>query len=509
MPGFRNDKSIPVIDLFAGPGGLGEGFSSAAHRGKPRFRLQLSIECDPFAHQTLTLRAFCRESTSSGKRLPKAYLKHVRGELSRAELFALHPKEAEAAVQEACLARLGEPEGDALIADRIRHLHRAGVDFRRGVMIGGPPCQAYSLVGRSRLARAKACGDYQEENDGRHVLYKQYLRLLGELQPAVFVMENVRGILSSTYNGRPIFGQILSDLSDAGYDLHALGEREAVSLFGDDNDPRSYLLLASDFGVPQRRARVFIVGTRKDLKIRHLQLSAKARSLKPSTVHDAIGNLPPLRSGLSANDSTAAWRDCVRAASSRLARELSTSCGDVATILEKIARSASRLPSQRHAEPVKGDVGKAFIANHETRGHIPADLERYLFYSAWGKARSISPCLGDLPSRLLPDHRNVREAARAEKLEQVAFSDRFRVQLADEPSTTITSHIAKDGHYFIHPDPRQCRSLTVREAARLQSFPDNYLFCGPRTEQYRQVGNAVPPILAGKIALAVQMLDLW
>jgi DNA (cytosine-5)-methyltransferase 1 len=500
---------IPVIDLFAGPGGLGEGFSSAALSDKPRFRLNLSIECDPFAHQTLTLRSFCREFTGSGKRLPGSYRKHLRGDLSRAELFAMHPKEAESAMQEACLARLGEPEGDALIADRIRHLRRTGIDFRRGVMIGGPPCQAYSLVGRSRLARAKAVGSYREENDGRHVLYKQYLRLIEELQPAVFVMENVRGILSSAYKGRPIFGEILSDLSNAGYDLHALGERDARSLFDGGSNPRSFLLVASDFGVPQRRARVFIVGTRKDLKIGHLELSAKVRSLTPATVHDAIGDLPPLRSGLSTEDSVDAWRDCVRTAASRLARELARSCGDVASILATIARPASRLPGQRHAHAAKAHGGKEFIANHETRGHIPEDLERYLFYSAWGAARSISPSIGDLPSRLLPDHKNVREAVNAEKLEQVAFSDRFRVQLADEPSTTITSHIAKDGHYFIHPDPRQCRSLTVREAARLQTFPDDYLFCGPRTEQYHQVGNAVPPMLARKIALAVQMLDVW
>ncbi|MBM3393194.1 MAG: DNA cytosine methyltransferase [Betaproteobacteria bacterium] len=502
-------RKTPVIDLFAGSGGLGEGFASAALSGKPRFHLNLSIECNSFAHQTLTLRAFCREFTGSGKRLPKAYARHLRGDLSRADLFGLHPKEAEAAIQEACLARLGEAEGDALIADRILQIQRAGIDFRRGVMIGGPPCQAYSLVGRSRLARAKASGEYREENDGRHVLYKQYLRLLEELQPAVFVMENVRGILSSTYNGRPIFGQILTDLSEAGYDLHALGEREADSLFGADDDPRSYLLVASDFGVPQRRARVFIVGTRKDLRIKHLKLISKARTHKPATVQDAISDLPPLRSGLSTDDSFDAWCSYVRSFALRLAHDLPKSLADMATLLEKIGQPRSRLPMNRRAETSDSEAGSGFIANHETRGHIPADLERYLFYSAWGATQANSPSLSDLPRRLLPDHKNVAEAMKSESLDEVAFSDRFRVQLAHEPSTTITSHIAKDGHYFIHPDPRQCRSLTVREAARLQTFPDDYYFCGARTEQYRQVGNSVPPRLARRVALAIQALDLW
>jgi len=509
MRNLRDHDAIPVIDLFAGPGGLGEGFASATVRGRPRFRLNLSIECDPFAHQTLTLRAFCREFTASGRRLPGSYSRHVRGDLSRAELFALHPKEAESAVQEACFARLGEAEGDALIADRIKQLRRDGIDFRRGVMIGGPPCQAYSLVGRSRLARAKASGNYREETDGRHVLYKQYLRLIEELQPGVFVMENVRGILSSTYKGRPIFGQILTDLSEAGYDLHALGEREADSLFGGDFDPRSYLLVASDFGVPQRRARVFIVGTRKDLEIGHLELGSKARTPKPTTVHDAIGDLPPLRSGLSTDDSADAWCTCVRSHALRLARDLPKSLADMVTLLEKIGQPGSRLPMNRRAVTSNSEAGSGFVANHETRGHIAEDLERYLFYAAWGVARASSPSLNDLPRQLLPDHKNVREATKRGSLETVAFSDRFRVQLAHEPSTTITSHIAKDGHYFIHPDPRQCRSLTVREAARLQSFPDDYLFCGPRTEQYHQVGNAVPPTLARKIAMAIQALDIW
>jgi DNA (cytosine-5)-methyltransferase 1 len=126
------------------------------------------------------------------------------------------------------------------------------------------------------------------------------------------------------------------------------------------------------------------------------------------------------------------------------------------------------------------------------------DLERYLFLSAWTKRYGKSPTIGDFPRTLLPDHANVLSAITGSN-----FADRFRVQAGDRPATTITSHISKDGHYYIHFDPRQCRSLTVREAARLQTFPDDYIFLGPRTAQYQQVGNAVPPYLARQIAKIV------
>ena len=134
------------------------------------------------------------------------------------------------------------------------------------------------------------------------------------------------------------------------------------------------------------------------------------------------------------------------------------------------------------------------LPNHETRSHIAGDIQRYLFVSAWGNAIGFSPKSSDFPEMLRPDHENWSTGK---------FADRFRVQVKNRPATTITSHISKDGHYFIHYDPKQCRSLTVREAARLQTFPDNYFFEGPRTKQYHQVGNAVPPFLARQIAQLV------
>lgn len=137
--------------------------------------------------------------------------------------------------------------------------------------------------------------------------------------------------------------------------------------------------------------------------------------------------------------------------------------------------------------------------NHESRGHMTSDLWRYLYSACFARVQGHSPNLANYPGALLPKHRNLNHS----DMKSTKFVDRFKVQVANAPSSTVTSHISKDGHYYIHYDPKQCRALTVREAARLQTFPDNYFFEGNRTQQYHQVGNAVPPLLATQIAKIV------
>jgi DNA (cytosine-5)-methyltransferase 1 len=232
-----------------------------------------------------------------------------------------------------------------------------------------------------------------------------------------------------------------------------------------------------------------------------------------TTVSETIGDLPRLRSGLSKEkDSAEAWRDAVR----EITKAKWLNNGRISAELQKeIVTAASRVGAEltrgdqyleRHAAPAHhrawfSDAKLNGICNHESRGHIIADLHRYLFAASFARCFGRSPLLEDLPEDLLPKHENVPAA-----LKETKFNDRFRVQLADKPSTTVVSHISKDGHYYIHYDPTQCRSLTVREAARLQTFPDNYFFEGPRTEQYKQVGNAVPPLLAKQIAKIVSKI---
>lgn len=491
---------IPVLDVFAGPGGLGEGFSSfSAPKPSGRFRIALSIEKDAHAHQSLRLRAFLRQFASP----PAAYLRFLRGETDMQVLAARHPAEWREAESEARLLTLS-PDASAIA--NVRRLIRERVDLgSKWVLIGGPPCQAYSLVGRARNRGRK---DYNPDTDHRQTLYEEYLQILADHSPPVFVMENVKGLLSAQHREQPLFKRILEDLHDpraalrrngrrsvggaARYRLHSLVHDEAPSAaMAPDFVVRTEL-----FGVPQRRHRVILVGIREDV---HRSWNAIEPS-SPVSVGQALKGLPKVRSGLSEGpDSLARWTALIGAqASTAWVRRLRDD--KTRHVVEAASRRASTSRLERGGEHIDRVDGER-VLNHSTRGHMSSDLARYLFVSSFGEAHGRSPDLSDFPTELLPEHANVQRA-----LGGNLFSDRFRVQLATRPSTTITSHISKDGHYFIHPDPVQCRSLTVREAARLQSFPDNYFFCGPRTSQYTQVGNAVPPELARQIAGSVARL---
>lgn len=519
----RKSDQIPVIDLFAGPGGLGEGFAvTDRQRGRPAFQIQLSIEKDDFAHQTLELRSFFRQFERSNT--PSAYYQHLRGEITRDNLFKLHPDEGLAAREESWHAELGVLDEGAL----DRRIHRAIGGRRDWVLIGGPPCQAYSMAGRSRN---RGVAGYEASKDHRHFLYREYLRIIAKHWPAVFVMENVKGILSSKVDGSGIFSKILEDLHDPaeafagkklsgkrfGYLIYSLSIDTEHDVFGFPDfavKPASQFLIQSEnYGIPQARHRVILLGVRSDIGVRPGILSQTGYKI---TAGDVLQGLPRVRSGLTdVEDSGQEWRRVIRSVmQEKWLKDVSDMSGrDVADKIRRIAespvvpragRGAEFIPSSPEVKIQNGwyhDRKLKGTCNHTTRAHIRKDLHRYLFAACYADVHRLSPKLNMFPKALYPEHKNVSKA-----LGWGNFNDRFRVQLRHEPSTTVVSHIAKDGHYYIHWDATQCRSMTVREAARLQTFPDNYLFCGSRTEQYRQVGNAVPPLLAVQIAKIVRDL---
>ncbi|MEP3847557.1 MAG: DNA cytosine methyltransferase [Paracoccaceae bacterium] len=492
-------KPVEIIDLFSGPGGLGEGFSSCLNPdGSVAYKISVSIEKDSAAHRTLRLRAFLRQFGV----LPAEYYQWIGGKAEEPNWSDLYPDKWAAADREAVCAELGQTETSHLLSDRISEAkQRSG---GRTLLIGGPPCQAYSLAGRSRNAGNRA---YKPKDDDRHFLYREYCRVLNELNPAVFVMENVKGMLSSSVEGIAIFQQVMSDLENAGDGYHLI----SLSVPHDKDErpePKDFVIRAEDYGVPQARHRVIIVGIRSDVPFK--QVPALSRRNKAACVSDILVGLPTLRSGLSRNDDQFGWYDAVldgietlqSLATSYPGQNHSRFLAEVDRVEEKLLAisqkgrkksSRGKLSNKLSAELAEfmDDPELVGLSGHETRGHMPSDLARYLYAACFSKAEGTSPRAHQFPDVLAPNHRNWRTGK---------FNDRFRVQVGNGPATTVTSHISKDGHYFIHPDPTQCRSLTVREAARLQTFPDNYHFMGNRTEQFVQVGNAVPPFLARQIA---------
>jgi len=298
------------------------------------------------------------------------------------------------------------------------------------VIIGGPPCQSFSSQGKARDPNSMKC-------DCRNYLYENYLKVLNHYQPKFFVFENVEGILSTVLNGEKLIKTIFKDM------------KKNYKILENKSD---IVLNAVDYGVPQERRRVIIIGVRKDIKLDiksiYDDLKEIAKTQEKVTVQDAIGDLPKLKAG-TGNDLT------------------EYKPKTLSTYLAKIRNE-----------------DYALLRHHVARNHNKLDKERYKLMSKhkW----TLTELYEKKPHLVHPKKR--------------LFNNSYAVQYFDKPSKTIIAHLYKDGNQFIHPDHTQERTLTPREAARLQSFPDDFVFPCSKTQQYKQIGNAVPPLLSKHIA---------
>lgn len=403
------------IDLFAGAGGFSEGFKKAG------FEPVAHVEVDKAACFTLQTRLAYYYLSENNK--SDIYVKYLKGEISREQLYSLIPAHILESV-------INLPVGDKNNKTIFQIIDILNEKKDIDVIVGGPPCQAYSLVGRARAEDGM-------KGDPRNYLYIQYCRFLKKYKPKMFVFENVIGLLSAE-KGK-YYNNIKSYFRRLGYIVEP------------------YIINASEFGVLQNRKRVIIIGWQKDLDLSIGNLTDK------SNVSYAV---------------KAIFRD-----------------------LPKIEAGGGRDKYASYVQPINDYLQFAKIRNgidvltqHVARPHTDQDKEIYRITVEKWKNGGMRLDYNDLPERL-KTHKN-----------RGSFLDRFKI-VADNisHSQTIVAHIAKDGHYYIHPDIKQNRSITIREAARLQSFPDDYYFEGNkegqnRTSAFKQIGNAVPPLMAEKIA---------
>lgn len=622
-----------IIDVFAGPGGLGEGFSAYKDKdGNFPFQIKISVEMEQFAHKTLRLRAFTRYFTHNNIELPQIYFDYIGGKnklLGKLIEFRTWENTTDTendkfdwkviSPEVYCHAEFQEAKSrykngwkhvliaieQAIFEARRMTLGPDKVDIHKAIksqisrgkptiLIGGPPCQAFSTVGRSRrkghvtnnvVTNSDEPAVWDQDNDGRTWLYKEYIKIISSFKPEIFVMENVRGMLSAKVEGVDgekvhVWKQIFADLnkpsnavesksSKLEYDIYSLATNEKFTGNVDDLEKLNgadFVLNSKHYGIPQARERVILLGVRKNVSMAlgedFIAMLSKIDKNQQTHVSDAIGDLPILRSGVGRQEHEFNGKDspkqsCVKAADElkfwnielklklntavkRLKRSTNSHQKKVWDILNLAYQGHNNLSkasryfsdvTNRYFEATNDSIKKfshftfsrlstderdnseliyvkrlkewyaprnhkRLVLNHETRNHMDSDLCRYI-YSA-----SYSLIVPEEGERINPRLLELEEAGLDPKghKNRESFIDRFRTQIWNKPATTITSHISKDGHYFIHPDPSQMRSFTVREAARIQTFPDNYFFDGPRTAQFIQVGNAVPPLLANKIA---------
>lgn len=394
-----------IIDLFAGAGGLSEGFR------RNNFDIVAHVEMDKDASLTLKTREafyYCKNHNKMS-----LYYKYLRKEITRDEFYSKIPKE----ILDKVINKEISKETIISIFNKIDHLIENEPILG---IIGGPPCQAYSVAGRSRKKD-------KMKDDPRNYLYLYYLEFLKKYQPLFFVFENVQGIFSA-HDGK-IFEDIQNKMDELNYDVNFK------------------LLDSNDFGVVQHRKRVIIIGYRKELNLQYPNFDIYPHKY---TIEDLFQDLPSLQAGETNNNYTSKTNKCLK--------ELKIRGATWNTLTYNLSR------------PLNNN-----------------DREIYKIYI---KNKSLK--YKDLPPKLIK-HNN-----------KDSFNDRFKVVENNKPCHTVVAHISKDGHHYIHPDISQCRSLTVREAARIQSFPDDYYFESSRTSAFKQIGNAVPVFMAEQIAKKIK-----
>lgn len=409
---MKRKSQHTIIDLFAGAGGLSEGFFQAG------FTPIAHIEMDKDACDTLRTRCCYHYLRSHGQL--DIYYNYLKGMITREALYASVPKEVTDTVLNITIS-------DDTIAPTFEKIRELAGERKVDLIIGGPPCQAYSLLGRHNA---------KMEDDPRTRLYLQYGKFLKEFQPKGFVFENVPGLLSAKKGEH--FKNLREYFDTLGYTVH-------------------YKMLdASDYGVLQVRKRLIIVGWKKEHDLGYPDLPINKAS---AVVNDILNDLPLLKAG-----------DVFQVAPYRQPANK--------YLLDSGIRS-------------KND---SFVTQNITRPVNTNDSAIYTYAIKSWNNKHIRIKYTDLPLEL-KTHKNEK-----------SFLDRFKVVDGNGYSHTLVAHLAKDGHYFIHPNIKYCRSISVREAARLQSFPDNFYFEGSRSAKFKQIGNAVPVLFANKIAQGINNL---
>lgn len=409
---MKKRNNYTIIDLFAGAGGLSEGFVQAG------FVPIAHVEMDKDACNTLRTRC-CFHYLRANNQLD-IYYKYLKGEIARETLYGSVPKEVTNAV-------INVEISDDTINETFGKIKQLAKGHKIDMIIGGPPCQAYSLLGRHRKTM---------EDDPRTLLYLQYGKFLKEFTPKGFVFENVPGLLSAKKGEH--FQNLQIYFDELGYKVHFK------------------MLNASDYGVLQERRRIIIVGWKKDNDMGYPEIDKYQTN---AVINDILGDLPQLKAGEK----------------------------------EMVSSYKKENNSYLRESGIRSD-GEKFVTQNITRPVNANDASIYAYAIKLWDSKQVRVKYTDLPVEL-----------RTQKNED-SFLDRFKVVNGKGKAHTVVAHLAKDGHYYIHPSLSVCRSISVREAARMQSFPDNFYFEGSRSAMFKQIGNAVPVLMAKKIAESINQM---